>query len=214
MSTIIERVTEMKQAVVDAKARVEELDEARKHGARRVEQARALLMEHYQREGRGEPDVTPEQEAELVAALREAEGGLTIRTVEVAKRGEPEMVLVPVDEPAEARYAGAKEALELREADLREFVSVNLAGIEGELTPLAVSVRAQVGGILDEARHVAAAWERFRAQQVEYLTLAGRSDLADEVPDNPLRFVQDAPRNAPLPIPKSLTEDDAKAGQS
>jgi hypothetical protein len=225
MTELMRRVEVLRASVRASKERADELDQARQEGARRVDRARAELLEFYRRQGReGEPELDPmdlplgqdgivvegmpgePSEAELVAAVRDAEGGLTPKPVVVELGGgRQDVTLQAVDEAAEARYEGAVEALADRERELREFVGSNHVEITVERATVAASIRNQVTSLIAEARGVAAAWERFRSAEVELLNLAGREALVPEIPDNPLRWVQEAPTVVPLPMPESFT---------
>jgi hypothetical protein len=209
------RVAELKTAVEDAKQRVAEFDAARQAGARRVERARAELMEFYRRQGRGdESEVTDlamgrplddDRETDLINALREAEGGLRLRAGHYPQEGNlPDVALEAVDDAAEARYEGARELLAEREVELRQYVALHLTELVVERTPIAGAIRNQCAAMLDEARGIGDAWERFRSQTVELLNLADREDLIAEIADNPMRGLRDL-QEVPLPMPTSFT---------
>ncbi len=204
---------ELRAAVDHAKDRVAALDAARQAGARRVERARAELLDYYRAEGRGEDiadpptDVDlgePSTEERLLAALREAEGGLALRAVQRPQGdGQADVALEAVDEAAEARYAGAVELLEQREAELRQYATRHLTELFLERAPLMAGARDRVATATEEARAAAHAWERLRASSVELLTLAGREELIEEIPANPLACMAQADFPA-APMPQSF----------
>ncbi len=164
------------------------------------------LLDHYRAEGRGDP---PSEmilaEESLIAALREAEAGLTARAeLFPMGNGDSDIALVGVDEPAEARYSGAVEVLAEREHDLRQFVADNLTALAVERAPEAGAIRDRVAAAMVEARAAADSYERAKNGFVELLKLADRPQLIAEIPANPLRAVFDF-EEAVVPLPESFT---------
>jgi hypothetical protein len=216
VSAIAERLEELYTAVSAAKHRVAELDAARRDGARRVERARMELLEHYRAQGRGEAPADDKgdlamgqepitEEQRLVAALHEAEGGLTMRPVQYPMgNGDADIALVAVDERAEAMHEGAVEMLAERESELQQHVASNLTALAVERAPRAGEIRDRVAVVLIEGRAVADAYERTKNGWVELLKLAGRKDLIAEIPANPLRGINGL-EAAVLPMPVSFT---------
>ncbi len=201
-------------AVGAQRERVAELDRARADGARRVERVRARLLEFYrERERLGAQVVEgivlelPEgTEGELIAELREVEGGLALRA-DLLPYGDgmSDVRLAPVDERAEAAWEGAREALAEREEELRAFVQGNLPALAAERALLARAVRDRAAAALEEARRAAAAHEMERSWWARTLSLAGLESLLQGMPENELAWSAQA--GVPgLPMPKRFVE--------
>jgi hypothetical protein len=199
-------------AVAAQRERVAELDRARSDGARRVERARARLLDFYrERErlgaqvGEGIALELPEgTEAELVEELRQAEGGLQLRAAVIPfGDGLSDVRLASVDQRAEAMHAGAVEALGLREGELREFIRDNLPALAAERVPLARAVQGRAAAALEEARGAAAAHERERSWWARTLSAAGMESLLQEMPENELAWSSQAGTPG-MPLPGSF----------
>jgi hypothetical protein len=141
-------------------------------------------------------------EDELIAELEAARSGMILRpAVHPMGDAAPDVTLQPVDPVAEAELAGAREALEEREAELREFASANLAGLVEEMAARAREVVERMGVALRLLRESSAEYEGMRQQSTQLLNDAGRPDLLMSIPDHPLRALSDVPSELLLPIP-------------
>jgi hypothetical protein len=194
-------------------ARVADLDRARHEGARRVQIARAALLDfHREREagglfdtGSGEAivvEVDGVTEEELVAAVREAESGLSLRAVtRPYGGGMSDVDLEPVDEFAEARLAGAEQALQAAKARLRAFASAHLDGLMVERVPKAAAAMAALIDADRAYRLAAQGYQRELEVQTHLLRDADRQDLIAELPDHPGAWIAQTPTEVPLPLP-------------
>jgi hypothetical protein len=214
------RFEQLEGEVGAQRERVAELDRARHDRARKVESARAALLEfHRAREANGGvegPDLDLSQttaelegdtrEHELVEALREAESGLSLRTVTFPHGGGTDVELQVVDELAEARFAGAQEALQAAEDRLHTFASEHFEDAQVERASKAAAARDvlidadRVYRLATQGIQVELAW------QTRFCTAAGREDLVAELPENPGAWIAQVPRKVPAPMPKRLTE--------
>jgi capsule polysaccharide export protein KpsE/RkpR len=202
----------LRGAVGAQRERVSELERAARESGRRVALAREALADFYARRERararatnwdvatGEPCPEPGEpsEAELIDALREAEGGLTVKP-EVHTL---ETHLVVVDPKAEAMLGEARAILQEREAELREWVRGHLADLAAGRAPRARLVAAECEGALRAATAAMGAYESERTWWASVLSLTvgeGDPPLID-TPGNPFAGLQQGVRVVP-PLP-------------
>jgi hypothetical protein len=197
-----ERLAELQAAVTEAKERLREIEGERARMGRELARASAPLQAYYEELGAGEREADEELEAKLAADVREARSGATLRLNKAPT--DPAKVTGGdwVDERVEAKLAGARRALEDREAKLSEFLRGNR-----ELVAEWIAEAAEVRDAC-EAR-----WEEVRIEFRRWQEVLGRWGRFNEVngiapselPPHPLRGIEHDPsRGIALPAPASL----------
>jgi len=147
-------------------------------------------------------------EEELIAELEAARSGMVMRPlVKVFGEAPPEVELRATDPVAEAELEGAREALEERERELREFASANLTALVEEMKPRAREGVERMRAWLRLLQESRGEYEQMRRESTALLNDAGREDLLMSIPDHPLRALADVPRELLLPIPGGAPDD-------
>lgn len=141
-------------------------------------------------------------EAELIAELRDAEGGLVARPVAYPQGASQDVQLEAVDPRLEASLEGARERLDQLQTELRGFASRSLRAFAVERAPRARAAAERCADALRELHAAAAAYEQERTWWAGVLRDADRTDWA--APGNPLAMVNEAPREVVPPIPEPL----------
>ncbi len=218
MSSAIERLQELREAVRAAERRLGAVQGERSRGRRELALAKGRLLEHLEAVAAGETDPDGDLEGRLTDALRAAQGALSARPVlartgtagEVAgEPGLPKVVdLELVDELAEARVRGAQRAVDTAREEVAHFAAENLPQLAAERWPESQRVGAEALAALGTARAADAAWAREAGWWSSVLELAGEPGLAEEVPENPFGGLRRVPVRGPLaPAPASLIPD-------
>lgn len=191
-----------------ARQRVEGLEVEQHKAAGAIERATGPLRDYYEAVSAGERAPDHELEDQLRATAREAQDRLSMRSTQPAA-GVAAMYMV--DDRVEAELAGARRALEQAERQLDQFLSREMDGLAAELWPSTVAARdafdarwAALRGAERDWLDVLRLWERLRP-------VAGVP--VEEVPASPLRGVSRAIEDGvPLPMPPSLTPEEARSG--
>jgi hypothetical protein len=199
--------------------RVVELEQAAHQKGRRKLAAQEALAEFYrQRERRRatatDPDVTgdplPDEgeptEEDLIAELREADEGLTVRpAVKPFGDGLMDVELDVVDPKAEAMLAEARDLLAEARGELRAYVVAHLHDLAVERAPRAREVADRCETTLRLVNEAMGAYEAERAWWASLLRLTvgeGEVPLVD-VPGNPFEGLSPGVKVLP-PLPERL----------
>jgi hypothetical protein len=196
-------LAERDAAVQEAKQRVGDAETEVREASRRLTRAEEPLLDYHRAVGRGDQRPDDKLEDRLRAELADATGGLTMRPEQIPfGGGMSEVRLVGVDAAAEARLEGAKEALRDREGELKGYVGRHLGELAAERAPRSQEIEQAANAVLTQARQINAEWERERSWWARVCVLAEREALLATLPHNPMAWLQEAPREAGLPLPE------------
>ena len=178
-SSATEELEGLRGEVHEAQRRVTEAEAAALQGRRRLERARGPLLGYFEQLGAGEIEADPEEERRLRAAVTEAQQHVSTRPVLVDGAT---VDFTPVDDEAEARLEGARRALEDRRNELRSFAAERLGALLAERVPGSLAVAERLRTALEALVAADASWSREIAGYRGLASLAGRDELAAELP--------------------------------
>jgi hypothetical protein len=201
-----DRLADLDGEVRQARRRLHELEVERTASARRLEAARAPLDAYYEAVGAGERQPDADEEARLVAALRDVSATVRLEVAGHPHTGSP--ALVAIDDRAERLVTGAQRAVRAAEDAVLTFQRVERTGLAAELTARAEAARAAQEAAVPALAAAVADDQKVRAGWRRLLTANGQTDT---VPRSPLRGWDDelaaAGGRIPLAVPDELRED-------
>ena len=208
------------RAVEQAKAKVAELEAEKQKAQRAVERALAPLTDYHRAIGAGEREPDAEEEARLEEAVERAQAESRQRVVSNWRAESGDGLTVETVTPRiDGQLAGAREAVERREGELRAFLARRFDDLAAKLAEQAREARGRFEQAWEAVREAEAEWQEV-AQRCRPLFQATRrtgSPLLPEgdMPLSPLRgLVYDLDAGWPLPMPRSLVPDEEKVEPS
>lgn len=204
-SSLMDRLAELHDTVAAAEQRLADAEADLRTRSRRADRLQAELAEYAEQVGAGEREPDAALERKLRGRLQDA--AATSRTEPIIDGGRV-IALRFIDVEGEARVTGARRARDKAVAEHAAFLQAHLPELAVERHPGDHAAADQLARALEALATAEAAWDARRRFWGHALTLAGRPDLAGELPDSPTRGMAPAvQRHAPLPIPAALTPD-------
>jgi len=199
MPSATEQLEERRAAVGAAERRLQEAELEALQGRRRLERVKGPLQDYFTELGEGVREADPALERELREAVRVAEGSVSSRPVFVDGAVADFEV---VDDAAEALAEGARRALEARRSELYAYASENVGALLAERVPISLEVAERLRSALEALVAADASWSREVAAHRGLASLAGRDELAAELPRR-----SDAQRQALAEWDEALRDD-------
>lgn len=197
-TSALAQLEELRRKVPEAEQRVAALERERTIAARALDRAMGPLRDYWEQVGAGDRDPDPDVEARLTAELREARSTLTLRPGSNIGGG---LVLEAVDERTEAQLAGARRAVEERQADVERFMRDHRDELVAELAGEAAKVRERYEAARRELLDCEQARKALGREWLPLMRLLGIP--SDDLPPSPLATDLDT-QPVELPVPRSL----------
>lgn len=191
--------------VAEAKARVAELEAEQRKVARSLDRAKAPLADYLEQLEAGEREADPKLEAELTAAIREVEQGVTIRpSLRGSERGGRQVAVEVLDDKLEARLAGARRRVDEAERAVEHHLRSRFDDLASELVAEGRRARDRFQGAWDAVRLADAEWSTLLRRWQPLLAVGGIEPA--DLPAHPLAGVgvEIDYRGVPTPAPRSV----------